>query len=278
VPSVIGRCAALRRAQLVSLAIAAAAAALSPIIAVNPAGASSVYPVGVVNSAQPSGLGPPGPAALPGYLRRYFTDFPGRHVPSGWNVFSGVPGGDPGGQFAPSHVTVSGHLLHINAWRDARYADRWVTGGLCHCGLASLYGAYFVRSRVTGGGANEVQLLWPATNRWPPEIDFNESGGSVTSTSSSLHYGTSSALVQRSLTINMRAWHTWGVIWTPGSVTYVVDGRAWASLSDVTQIPNLPMRMDLEQRTKCAVGAQCPSAPVSMLVNWVVEYAPITAG
>jgi hypothetical protein len=257
------------------------AAALSAVAALGlgavPAGALGGYPVGVPRAAEPSGVAPPGPAALPGYHLRYVTDFPGRRLPRGWNVFTGVPGGDPGGRFGASHVVVAGGLLHLNAWRDPRHGGAWVTGGLCHCALASTYGAYFVRSRITGGGANEVQLLWPADNQFPPEIDFNENGGSVTSTSSSLHYGSSTALVKRTVRIDMEAWHTWGVIWTPGAVTYVVDGRVWARVTAASLVPHLPMRLDIEQRTRCTIGQQCPRAPVSMLVDWVAEYGPAAA-
>ncbi|MFI5036198.1 MAG: glycoside hydrolase family 16 protein [Acidimicrobiales bacterium] len=252
-------------------------AALGLTVTTTPAGGQPPFPMGVPLAAEPSGLAPPGASALPGYRLRYVTDFPGRRVPSGWDVFTGVPGGDPGGQFGRDHVVVSGGLLHLNAWRDPRYSGRWVTGGLCHCGMAWTYGAFFVRSRITGGGANEVQLLWPANNQWPPEIDFNESGGSVTSTSSSLHFGSSTALVKHTVRLDMEAWHTWGVVWSPTAVTYVVDGQVWARVTAASQIPRIPLRLDLEQRTLCTIGQQCPRAPVSMLVDWVSLYSPLRA-
>jgi len=230
------------------------------------------HTIGVIDSTEPSGMAPPGVDALPGYTLSYMNEFFGSSLPVGWDVFTGVPGGDPGGQFAANHVVVDGGLLHLNTWKDPKYQKRWVTGGLCQCGLAQSYRAYFVRSRVTGVGPNEVQLLWPADNTWPPEIDFSETGEVATSTSWTMHYGSSNSFFQQSMSIDMTKWHTWGVIWTPSTVSFVVDGTLWGVFDVRSQIPHQPMTLDLEERTECSIGRQCPTVPVSMLVDWVAEY------
>jgi hypothetical protein len=239
-----------------------------------PTVAHSIYPVGIPDKSEPSGKAPPGPNALKGYTLRYENDFTGTTIPTGWDAFDGTPGGDPDGQFGSAHVVVSGGLLRLNTWKDPAYGDKWVTGGICQCGLATKYGAYLVRSRITGAGPNEVQLLWPASNLWPPEIDFNESGGSNSATSSTLHYGTTNLLDQRQLSINLTQWHTWGVIWTPSTVKYIVNGQVWGSISVRTEIANVPMTLDMEQRDLCQIGLQCPTKPESMLIDWVAEYQP----
>jgi len=248
--------------------------ALTPTFIKPAQAAIATYQVGVVNSHEPSGEAPPFASALPGYTLRYINDFIGTRLPAGWYTFTGVPGGDPGGQFASSHVTVSNGLLQLNTWRDQRYHNHWVTGGLCQCQLTQTYGAYFVRSRVTGAGPNEVELLWPATNRWPPEIDFSETLGKLTFTSATLHYGRSNVMVHRTINIDMTQWHTWGVIWTPTNITYLVDGHDWGEVTQSSQIPRVPMTLDMEQRTRCTINRQCPSAPVTMQVDWVAEYVP----
>ncbi len=232
------------------------------------------YPVGVPDVREPSGMAPPGSNALAGYSRSYVNDFTGTTVPAGWNVFYGIPAGAPGGQFGLAHVVVAGGELQLNTWRDPAYHGNWVTGGLCQCGLFHLYAAYFVRSRSTGAGPNEAQLLWPANDQWPPEIDFNESGGSNFVTTWTMHFGAANHIIQQRLRINLRAWHTWGIIWTANAVTFTVDGDVWGTVSDPSQIPHMAMRMDFEQRTECAIHQQCPAAPVSMLVDWVAEYSP----
>lgn len=237
-----------------------------------PGGGPTPYPVGVANPHEPSGLAPPGVAALAGYTRSYTTDFPGRTLPSGWLPFTGVPGGDPGGHFAANHVAVHDGLLQLSTWRDKNFGMHWVTGGLCQCGLAKTYGAYLVRSRITGAGPNESQLLWPASNTWPPEIDFNETGPTDISTSWTVHWGQQDNFAQQTLHINVTQWHTWGVVWTPHRITFLVDGRQWGSIDVQGSVPTQAMTLDLQQRAGCGTGFVCPTKPRSMLVDWVAEY------
>jgi len=232
------------------------------------------YPVGALNEADPSGRVPPGASEMAGYTLDYVNDFTGTSLPTGWAAYDGVPSGDPGGQFASSHVSVSGGLLRLSTWRDSAYANQWATGGVCQCGLGRTYGAYFVRSRVTGPGPTAVELLWPVAPTWPPEIDFSETRGVTSGTSATLHYGSTNQAIQRSLTIDMSEWHTWGVIWTPTSITYTVDGTTWGTVDTASEIPSQPMTLDLQQQTWCASGWACPSDPQSLLVDWVAEYAP----
>ncbi|MGP8009192.1 MAG: glycoside hydrolase family 16 protein [Acidimicrobiales bacterium] len=235
--------------------------------------ANSLYPVGIADAAEPSGYAPPGPNALPGYARSYVQDFTGTSAPKGWQIFHGKPGGDPGGQFATNHVVFADGMLQLNTWMDPRYQDRWITGGLCQCGVAKTYGAYFVRSRITRAGPNEVELLWPESNQWPPEVDFNENGGSAVESSSTVHFGPINQIDQRHVDINMLQWHTWGVIWTPKSLTYVVDGQTWATITIPSEIPDVPMTLNIQQLQQCDEHQECPTAPTTMEVDWVAEYS-----
>jgi hypothetical protein len=234
--------------------------------------ANSQYPVGVADAAQPSGYAPPGPNALANYALTYETNFDGSTLPKGWNVFFGVPGGDPGGQFGRKHVVVTNGMLELNTWKDPQYKNQWVTGGLCQCGVPKTYGAYFVRSRVTGTGPNEVELLWPYDNKWPPEIDFNESAGLISSSSSTIHWSPINQIEQRHVNIDMEAWHTWGVIWTRDTVSYIVDGQVWGRITSKNEITKQPMTLDFEQIAFCSLDRECPTHPVSMQIDWVSEY------
>jgi hypothetical protein len=184
--------------------------------------------------------------------------------------FSGVPKGDPSGLFARSHVVVgTGHLAIKVARRRGR---AWATGGICHCGTPRLYGAFFVRSRVTGGGPDEIDLLWPVARVWPPEIDFNESGAQTQSSTWSVHYG-DNTVVHGSTLVDLLAWHTWGVIWTAHSLRFVLDGRLWGAVLRGSAIPHQPMTLDIQNQTFCGRGTECPARPVTMQVRWVAEYA-----
>ncbi len=238
------------------------------------ASASALLPIGVPDSSEPSGYAPPPADALAGYTLTYETDFPGSSIPAGWDVYHGNPVSDPGAQFGSAHSVVSNGILSLNTWQDPAYGGEWVTGGLS-TNIAQTYGADFVRSRVTGAGPTMVELLWPANNQWPPEIDFAESAGSTTSLSATVHFGTSTVnhIDQQVLSgIDLTQWHTWGVVWTPTSITYSVDGKVWGQVTVASQIPDIPMTLDLQQQTWCSSGWACPSGPQSMQVDWVAEY------
>ena len=212
---------------------------------------------------------------MTGYAQSYVDDFSGSSL-SGWSAYSGQPAGDPGSQWGgASHAVVSGGLLSLNTFQDSAYNNEWVAGGVSQ-NLTRTYGAYFVRSRVTGAGPTNVELLFPATG-WPPEVDFNETSGVSSGTSATTIWavngsGTKSQ-VQVQLAIDMSQWHTWGVIWTPTSVTYTVDGRVWGTVTNASEVPQVAMRLDLQQQTWCSSGFACPSAPQSMQIDWVAEYA-----
>lgn len=233
---------------------------------------AATYSAGVADKSAPSGMLPPSPTALAGYTQTYVQNFNGTTLPPGWDLFTGKPGGDPGAQWAASHVVVDDGMLQLNTWRDAVYGDEWVSGGVCQCGQPATYGAFFVRSRVTGVGPNTVELLWPLARVWPPEVDFYETssadGGSAT-----LHFNPKDYVDQRTIFADMTAWHTWGVIWTPTSVTYTLDGTIWGTVSVVQEIPQQPMTLDIDQETWCSKGWGCPTQPESMLIDWVAEYS-----
>lgn len=232
------------------------------------------YPSGTPAPSAPSREGPPGARSMPGFRLRYATTFEGTELPSGWQSFAGTPGGIPDGQFGATHAVVTDGVLRLEASRDPAYGNRWVTGGVCLCDLSQTYGAYFVRSRLTGPGPDEVQLLWPATNAWPPEIDFYESGGGTTGSVATVHYGANNGVEQHTISINLTKWHTFGVVWRSDSLTYTVDGNVWASVTLPWEIPKEAMTLHLQQEASCTLGLSywCPHQPVSMEVAWVAVY------
>jgi beta-glucanase (GH16 family) len=236
-----------------------------------PSASSTPYPVGTLDSSEPSGYAPPSANVLSGYNEVYSTDFTGTSLPSGWGLYSGQPGGDPGALWSNSAVAVSNGLLSINTTEQG---GQWVTGGTCMCSESLTYGAFFVRSRMTGPGPTGVELLWPSNGSWPPEIDFNETYGTTSGTSATVHYSASNSQIQHTLSIDMTQWHTWGVVWTPTSITYTVDGQVWATVTNASAIPNIPMWLSLQSQTWCASSWACPTAPQTMQVDWVAEYSP----
>lgn len=233
----------------------------------------ATYPVGVPDPKEPSGVAPPLATAMPGYARTYVTEFTGTALPRAWEKFQGEPQGAAGDDWLPSHVIVGGHLVRLLTYREGH---RWVSGGMCLCALPhQTYGAYFVRSRITGPGPDENELLWPVAHVWPPEVDFNESEYSTNRTSWTVHYGTGSAFIQGTQTINLTRWHTFGVIWTPTELTFTVDGVVWGHTTAPAVIPHQPMTLDIDQEARCIPGYKwnaCPTGEATMQINWVAVF------
>lgn len=233
------------------------------------------YPIGVFDLKEPSFYAPPKPSALAGYSRVYVNDFIPTTLSSQWDRFSGVPKGDPAGRFEPSHVQLSGGVLELGTWRDPKHHDQWATGGVCLCGVHLTYGAVFVRSRQTAVGPDNAELLWPLDNVWPPEVDFSESGDTANASAWFDHYSPPPHAYHDKMKIDVEHWHTWGVVWTPTSLTFVVDGKPWGTeVTDPAAIPTEPMTLDLQQQTWCGIYPECPKVNSELLIDWVTIYRP----
>jgi len=254
-------------------------------------GGSRAHPVHRAHAAQasPDPSGVPIPIGnLPGWQRVFADDFTASTLSSRWKSYWGVPGGDPGGFFDPTHVTESGGQLVISAFKDPTDIaydagpNTYVTGGVSSSpSFAQTYGKYLVRFKFDAGvGIAHAILLWPATNTWPPEIDFSEDNGANRQTTyATLHYGPNNTQVQRSTPVNLTQWHTLGVQWTAGHLVYTLDGKNWATVTN-TNVPSTPMNLDIQtQAWACGTSTweQCPNsttpAQVNLDVDWVVAYA-----
>ena len=242
-------------------------------VGMQPTTSRAVYPVGIRDAKEPSGEAPPSKTALLGYHMTYETDFTGRNLPAGWGRFAGLPEGDHQSRWLPSHVVVGGNLVRLIASRDPKLGGKWVTGGIAQYGIGREYGAYFIRSRVTGPGPDQNEMLWPVAHVWPPEVDFNEMGYSTTSTSWTVHFGHGSAFVQTTRNFNMERWHTWGVVWTRKAMIFTIDGRSWGRLTNVGVIPHQTMTLDVQQQVWCQPRLACPIKASALEVDWVAEYA-----
>jgi beta-glucanase (GH16 family) len=225
----------------------------------------------------------PPPGRLAGWHRVFVDDFAHGLSTSKWGRYSGQPAGDPGGWWEPSHAFVRGGMLWLDTYRDPAAGNRWVSGGVSSSpALKQTYGKYLVRFRMDGGkGVSGVLLLWPVADHWPPEVDFVESGGTSSSRDSvaaTLHHGAENQEVQRSVRANFSRWHTAGVEWTPGRLTYTLDGRRWATVRGAG-VPHERMEMDIQaQAGTCGdPSAPCPDATtpshVRLQVDWVAAYA-----
>ena len=258
-----------------------------------PSPAPAPTPLGPVGT-DPSGVAMP-TGNIPGWTPVFADDFTGASLnTSAWGTYNGQPGGDPGGCWDPSHVLVSGGMLHLETFQDVAAKTRqgcsssWVSGGVSSArAFSQTYGKYLVRMRAgVGHGVSAIALLWPSTSGvWPPEVDFYEDGnGARTDMSATLHCGSNgndSCQVQKSITVDFSQWHTLGVEWSPGVLNYTIDGQVWATVTNADgAVPTIPMEFDLQaQAGTCGVQfAPCPDSTTPSMVDyqidWVAAYKP----
>ena len=148
-------------------------------------------------------------------------------------------------------------------------------------GNPQTYGMYQVRMKgdyEPGINISDILLLWPDSNVWPPEIDFFEdSGGDRSNYLATVHPGpngqNSNQVHVNVNNNNATQWHTYGVQWTPSTITFTVDGQSVGSVSqsDTGSWPNIAMNLDIQSQN---LGpAQPANGTETMTVAWVAEYA-----
>ena len=120
-----------------------------------------------------------------------------------------------------------------------------------------LYGQWAVRFRMSAGaGAKYAVLLIdrPHGN----EIDFAEGlkGGDDARRilTSSVHFA-DGQIAHNQTGGDFTQYHTAGVIWEPGVVTFTLDGRTWATVTDA-RVPAVPMHLAIQARSY-APGPTC---------------------
>jgi beta-glucanase (GH16 family) len=235
----------------------------------------------VTTSSQPAVVSTAGATT---WTRSFFDDFGESAIdPSRWRVYRGHPRGDPDGYWLPSHAGISGGSLHLRGYRDGAY---FTTAGLSMTATHSqTYGQYSVRMRIAKGeGVAFALVLWPENDAWPPEVDFAEDNGLPARSllTATLHWRTASVLnatkaLRYGLPVNTSGWHTYGVAWEPGLLTYTIDHHVWGVVrSDA--VPATPMVLTLQtQAWHCGhAWEHCPTVAtpkeIDMDVDWVIGY------
>ncbi len=235
----------------------------------------------VTPSAPPSPTTPP-PAEIDptpgtggGWQEVFRDDFTGPSLGPDWRAYTGAPSNDPYTYWDPSHVSLQDGSLVLTA--TSADLQHWTAGGVAHTS-AQTYGKWEMRYRVER--SDEVRyaaLLWPRPDAWPPEIDFAEDlGGARDSITTTLHYGSDNTMVWRTLAGDFTQWHTAGVEWEPGLLTYTMDGQPWATVAS-SEVPAIDMAFAVQLHGGgCSWSHQCPVAgtPSStrLEVDWVAVY------
>lgn len=93
------------------------------------------------------------------------------------------------------------------------------------------YGYVQVVAQLPGGtGTWPALWLLPQSKTWPPEIDIMENWGSANTIQTTFHYANAGVDEQAARTVTSGSsltsgYHTYGLLWEPGSLTWYLDGN-----------------------------------------------------
>lgn len=220
--------------------------------------------------------------------------------------YDGCPNGNERQYYRSSAVTEAGGSLRLTAtkqdvqgWNGTAEQTYNYTSGMVatvrynyetytHIPFATTYGFFEARMKLPAG-----QGLWPAfwlleeDQTAPPEIDIMEFLGHDTDTiHMNYHYlenGHQQNQTSFSGTDFTNGWHTYGVNWEPGKITWYIDGVARKTFTG-NQVTDKPMYIIMN----LAVGGSWPGDPdgttpfpATMEVDYVRVYqlanAPTTS-
>ena len=210
-------------------------------------------------------------------------DFSGSLAPH-WSAYQGSPSCCQATTWKTSEVAVKDGRLVLTAQRDQQ--GQWIAGGVSAAGwpqAVRTYGKYVARIRVDRGqGISAVALLWPKSNKWPPEIDYYElsgADGDRNQETATTHRAPDDAKQQSVYQGDLTQWHTVSVEWLPNSITYFVDNTILGRVTDPTYIPHQPMWPAFQlqiQQDNAGRALATATAPAHLYVDAFDIYAPVT--
>jgi beta-glucanase (GH16 family) len=158
--------------------------------------------------------------------------------------------------YLPSQVQVSNGALHLVS--SERPTQGWTPSGApktypytsgmvtTYSSFQFTYGYIQIVARIPGGtGTWPALWLLPVSEAWPPEIDIMENWGLLHSVRDAVHWQSPTGPAYQSFNVTSKSnltagWHTYALLWSPGSLTWYLDGSAVASYSG-SNVPSQPM-------------------------------------
>ena len=169
--------------------------------------------------------------------------------PHTWTLYQGKPACCPDSLWAKSHVVSKAGALRIQTYRDPRFGNAWVSGGVSMARLVNqTYGRWVVRFRMPRGtGVGMDVALRPSGGGTVVDwIEESSDHGALRNIeTATLHYG--STRVHANVHADFTKWHTMTLAWVPGQITVRLDGHLWANYT--SHIPSSPMHLTMQTNT-----------------------------
>jgi hypothetical protein len=205
-------------------------------------------------------------------------DFPGRAYGGTWTVYDdGIKDSSERGVYYPSKVvSVKGGLLtvHVHTERGVHMGAA-VLPKLLGSESGQRYGRYTIRFRADPvRGYQTTFIQWPDSDRWPTDGSIDWPAGNLDETISGyMHYTRASGGIdQVDSPVSMTGWHTATMEWTPGKVTFILDGQT-VGMSR-TDVPRVPLHPVLQTETCFDDGCTVSDSAVGdVQIDWIAVYA-----
>lgn len=195
------------------------------------------------------------------------------------------------------NATVSGGNLNLTVKKEtvtgADGKSYNYTGGMVSTGPQTFAPTTPVKFQMTYGftemraympNASSQPGIWPAfwllptSLQWPPEIDAFEGASNYPSQVSMTYHWSQNGVAEQDQSQYIAApaldagWHTYGVDWEPGSITWYVDGKVEKTYSNASYISSVPMyllaRLAVDGNAGYAVTGSTPF-PDTMQVDYI---------
>ena len=209
----------------------------------------------------------------------FFDDFLGERLSDRWRPYDSVPASDSRMRWTPDLVAVRDSHLTLSATWDGTS----VAGAVTNWPVTRTFGRWEARIRAYPSPVFSYHvLLWPADDRWPPELDIAEGfDGTRSRTESFVHYRESDGSTAKEgyrLEVDATRWHTVGVDWMPDSVRFTCNGHTVGGTTGAA-VPHQPMWLGIQVESHAGEGTDVTvDTPTPVLdVDWVRVSAPTSA-
>ncbi|MFC0035198.1 hypothetical protein [Cardiobacterium valvarum] len=192
------------------------------------------------------------------------------------------------GRYQQSNAYTADGVLNIqNQYHNGAWTSAGISSGDT---FAASGGRWEIRARFSDAkGIGYAFLLWPKSEKWPPEVDFAEGRARDPNIMGTYHWGTAADHQQDNQFLrnaDLTDWHTYGAIIDPdaGTITYTFDGKPWYTLKNVpatsemmwlgmqtgSQDPNGSAAQS-ESIDNAIPGAHTPAAS-NIQIDWAAHY------
>lgn len=187
--------------------------------------------------------------------------------PAGWPDTATQRHYPVGGYYDPATTLwISGGQLHIRMWRGTGSVHSATV--VPKAAMGPRYGAYEERWRVShvARGYKSAHLLWPVTNDGCSEIDYPELEWD-TQVAGFMHPSNCGQQVAVDTGKSWGQWHTSRIEWTPGRISFVLDGKVVGSTT--RSVPAVPMSWDIQNESALNGESAAPNSWAQMDIDYV---------